>query len=183
MKEIKGEVFDINFIQELTAEDIVKLNLFILSINRKFKYNLGVAAVASVICFFYKQLNHHILFGIVFAVISLIVLFVIPNLLKLIIANSIRKKMKSTETWPVEININRESFYYHFTSENIEKIDPYVMGQIRYVKETNDYYYIVIESNLVLVIKKRSVESDQLVQIDEIFREVLKENIRFFSKK
>lgn len=169
------------FVQKLTAEDLINLNLHILKQNKKIVINTVVISVIALAAAIYSFVTSKILVGIVFIVVMLAALILIPLSFKSIVKTQVTKNMKKQNNWDILIKIDNEGLYYAFTKENPENVDKYVWGDMYYAIDTKGYIYIQISQMTYLLIKK-SASPDEL-ELEKYFIDNLKLNVRYFQKK
>ena len=116
--------------------------------------------------------------GIFFICTLLVGLFGIPLFYKKMIKQTVNKNM-TTPTWDIVVELNDDSIYYTFATEDKSNIDPYIWGDISNVIEKPKYYYIQIDTRTILLIKKADV--DNLEELETLFKTKL--TTRFFPLK
>ena len=164
--------------QRLTKEDFYNLNLYLYKKNSKFKMNILVIAIVSIIGAALSFYDKKIGIGIFFAVVAIVGVIAIPFIYKALIKKTVNKNMKE-EYWDICVELNNDSIYYTFTTEDKSNIDPYIWGDIANVIEKEKYYYIQINVRTILVIKKECVEN--LNELEELLEKKL--TSRFFPNK
>lgn len=169
------------FVQKLTAEDLISLNLHILKQNKKIVINTIIISVIALAAAIYSFVINKILIGIVFIMVMAAALILIPLTFKALVKSQVTKNMKKQKDWDILIKIDNEGIYYAFTKENPDNIDKYVWGDMYYAIDTKGYIYIQISQMTYLLIKK-SASPDELA-LQQYFIDNLKLNVRYFQKK
>ena len=148
--------------QKLTKEDFINLNLHLYKKNRKFKTNILTVGVISTLGAVLSFVDKRIGIGIFFVCAALIGVILIPFLYKGHIKKSVNKSMKEAY-WDICVELNEDSIYYTFPTEDKSKIDPYIWGDISNVVEKEKYFFVQIDVRTILLIKKEDDEN-----IDEL---------------
>ena len=164
--------------QKLTKEDFYNLNLYLYKKNNKFKRNTLVIAFVSLIGAILSFVDNKNGAGILFIIVGLIGTILLPILYKGYIKKSVNKSMKE-DFWDICVELNNDTIYYSFTTEDKSNIDPYIWGDISNVIEKDKYFFVQIDVRTILLIKKDAVEN--LEELRNLFTKKL--TSRFFPLK
>ncbi len=164
--------------QKLTKEDFYNLNLYLYKKNNKFKRNTLVIAFVSLIGAILSFVDNKYGAGIFFIIVGLIGTILLPILYKGYIKKSVNKSMKE-DFWDICVELNNDTIYYSFTTEDKSNIDPYIWGDISNVIEKDKYFFVQIDVRTILLIKKDAVEN--LEELRNLFTKKL--TSRFFPLK
>ncbi len=169
------------FIQKLTNEDLINLNLHILKQNKKIVINTAVISAVALVGAVYAFIIDKMVIGIVFLVVMLAALIGIPFAFRALVKSQVTKNMKVRPDWEITVKVDDEGIYYAFKTEDPSKVDKYLWGDMYYAIDKDGYIYIQISQITYLIIKKEAA-SDQN-ELENFFKSNLKLNVRYFQKK